>query len=61
MTGEFLTMNSITAKVDLSPCRIYDLMKAGKFPAGKKYGYSRLWTAKEIEEWLSERTLQETE
>ena len=50
-----LSMSQLTGKVNLTAPRIYELIKAGTFPAGTKYGHARLWSEAEIEEWLERR------
>ena len=50
-----LSMSQLTARVNLTPTRIYERIKAGTFPAGTKYGHARLWSESEIDEWLAQR------
>ena len=52
---EILTLNQLTARVNLTPARIYARIKEGTFPAGEKIGYARVWTEAEIDEWLAQR------
>lgn len=52
---KFLTLNQLTAKVNLTPARIYVRIKSGTFPAGVKIGSARVWTEAEIDEWLARR------
>ena len=52
---KFLTLNQLTARVNLTPARIYARIKAGTFPAGLKVGSARVWTESEIDEWLAQR------
>ena len=55
MEEKFLTLNQLTARVNLTPARIYACIKAGTFPAGVKIGSARVWTESEIDEWLAHR------
>ena len=52
---KFLTLNQLTARVNLTPARIYTRIKAETFPAGVKVGSARVWTEAEIDEWLAQR------
>lgn len=55
MEEKFLTLNQLTARVNLTPARIYARIKAGTFPAGVKVGSARVWPEAEIDEWLEQR------
>jgi len=57
MEEKFLTLNQLTARVNLTPARIYVRIKAGTFPAGVKVGSARVWTEAEIDEWLAQRNV----
>ena len=57
MEEKFLTLNQLTARVNLTPARIYTRIKAGTFPAGVKVGSARVWTEAEIDEWLAQRNV----
>lgn len=52
---KLLNIQQVGARVNLTQAWIYELIKKGKFPAGEKYGVARLWTAKEVNEWLENR------
>lgn len=53
--GKLLKIQEVAAMVNLTQAWIYELIKKGKFPAGKKYGVARLWTGDEVNEWLENR------
>ena len=57
MEEKFLTLNQLTARVNLTPARIYARIKAGTSPAGVKVGSARVWTEAEIDEWLAQRNV----
>ena len=52
---KFLSIQQLTARVNLTQSRIYARIKAGTFPAGVKVGSARVWTEAEIDEWLAHR------
>ena len=50
--GKLLTEKQVSAIVCFKRSKIFNMIKAGEFPAPKKFGYVNRWLNSDIEEWL---------
>ena len=54
VTEKLLTEKQVSAIVSFKRTKIFKMIKAGEFPAPKKFSYVNRWLNSEIEDWLEE-------
>lgn len=53
-SAALLTEKQVSAIVSFKRNKIFNMIKAGEFPAPKKFGYVNRWLHSDIEAWLDE-------
>ena len=53
--SNLLDMKQVVTRVNLTQSYLYERMRQGTFPKGRKFGHARMWTLEEIEAWERER------
>jgi predicted DNA-binding transcriptional regulator AlpA len=55
VTDRLMRMRQLPDKVGLSESRIFELVRAQRFPPPTRIDGSTLWSENEIDRWISER------